>query len=138
MASGAVRTNSRRVVGLVAALLSLSLAGCVIRRSYIGPEIRIQPKEVLVVGVTTKQDVLHLCGPPDELQGQYDGDVFVYEYSRENFALFTIREPLVLRLNLFTYSRLQDKRDRLVILFDPDGVVKSYALKRDTPNLKTF
>ncbi len=114
------------------------LWGCSIGRVYIGSEIRHDPKEKIKTGSTTKSEILETFGPPDRIQKQYDGDIFVYAYLRKNSSKFTIEEPYITNLTLFQYSRIQQKKDSLVILFDKEGIVKSYGYQKGTPELTTF
>ncbi len=124
------------------ALLFLTLLtflwGCSIGRVYIGSEIRQDPKEKIKIGSTTKSEILEVFGPPDRIQKQYDGDIFVYTYLRKNSSKFAIEEPYLTNLTLFQYTRIQQKKDGLVILFDKDGVVKNYGFQKGTPELTTF
>lgn len=121
-------------------LLSLLvfLWGCSIGRVYVGSEIRHDPKEKIKTGSTTKSEILEVFGPPDRIQKQYDGDIFVYVYLRKNSSKFTIEEPYLTNLTLFQYSRIQQKKDALVILFDKEGVVKNFGYQKGTPELTTF
>jgi outer membrane protein assembly factor BamE (lipoprotein component of BamABCDE complex) len=112
--------------------------GCTIGRVYIGSEIKHDPKEKIQNGVTTKSQILEIFGPPDLVQRQFDGDVFVYAYLRKNSAKFFIEEPYITNLTIFSYSRIQQKKDALVILFDKDGVVKNYGYQRGIQELTTF
>ncbi|MDO9124478.1 MAG: hypothetical protein Q7V12_08650 [Deltaproteobacteria bacterium] len=118
--------------------LLIFLWGCSIGRVYIGSEIRHDPKEKIKTGSTTKSEILETFGPPDRIQKQYDGDIFVYAYLRKNSSKFTIEEPYITNLTLFQYSRIQQKKDSLVILFDKEGIVKSYGYQKGTPELTTF
>ncbi len=118
--------------------LLIFLWGCSLGRVYIGSEIRDDPKEKIKTGFTTKSEILETFGPPDRIQKQYDGDIFVYAYLRKNSSKFTIEEPYITNLTLFQYSRIQQKKDSLVILFDKEGIVKSYGYQKGTPELTTF
>jgi len=118
--------------------LLIFLWGCSLGRVYIGSEIRDDPKEKIKTGFTTKSEILEIFGPPDRIQKQYDGDIFVYAYLRKNSSKFTIEEPYITNLTLFQYSRIQQKKDALVILFDKEGVVKNYGYQKGTPELTTF
>ena len=120
------------------ALLIMLTGGCIIGRVYIGSELRDDPKEKIQNGVTTKSDILEIFGPPDRVTHQYDGDIFVYAYLRKNSSKFVIEEPYFTNLTFFSYTRIQDKKDHLVILFDKDGVVKNYGYQRGTSELTTF
>ncbi|MDI7261118.1 MAG: hypothetical protein QME90_14515 [Thermodesulfobacteriota bacterium] len=118
--------------------LAILLWGCSIGRVYIGSEIKHDPKEKVRIGSTTKGEILEIFGPPDRIQKQYDGDIFVYAYLRKNSSKFTIEESYITNLTLFQYTRIQQKKDSLVILFDKDGVVKNYGFQKGTPELTTF
>lgn len=112
--------------------------GCSIGRTYIGSEIRSDPREKIQIGLTNKSDVLSIFGPPERITSQFDGDIFVYAYYRKNSSKLVIEEPYFTKLTIFTYTKVQEKRDHLVILFDKDGVVKSYGYQRGTSELPTF
>jgi outer membrane protein assembly factor BamE (lipoprotein component of BamABCDE complex) len=133
-------TKERMSYGKIFILLSLLifLWGCSLGRVYIGSEIRHDPKEKIKTGSTTKSEILETFGPPDRIQKQYDGDIFVYAYLRKNSSKFTIEEPYITNLTLFQYSRIQQKKDALVILFDKEGIVKNYGYQKGTPELTTF
>lgn len=114
------------------------LWGCSIGRVYVGSEIKQDPKESIQVGLTTKSQILEIFGPPDRIQKQYDGDIFVYAYLRKNSTKLTLEEPYLTNLTLFQYSKVQQKKDALVILFDKEGVVKNYGYQKGTQELTTF
>jgi outer membrane protein assembly factor BamE (lipoprotein component of BamABCDE complex) len=102
---------------------------------YRGSEIRADPKERIVVGITTKAETLRVFGPPDWIQKQFDGDIFVYAYTRKNSSTLTLEEPVFTNITLFTFNRVQEKRDSLIILFGKNGVVKDYGYYRGTLEL---
>ena len=122
----------------IALSLLLWIWGCSIGRIYVGSELKDDPKEKIKIGATTKGAILETFGPPDRIQKQYDGDIFVYAYLRKNSSKFTIEEPYLTNFTLFQYTRIQQKKDALVILFDKDGVVKNYGYQKGTPELTTF
>jgi hypothetical protein len=121
-----------------ASILILVASGCTIGRVYIGSEIRSDPKERIVIGSTTKGDVLNIYGPPDRIQMQHDGDIFIYAYLRKNSATLRIEEPVITNVTLFTFSRIQQKKDSLVILFDRNGITMSYGFYKGTKELKPY
>ncbi len=135
---GSTRARPSCGSGAALALLLVCLCGCTIGRLYVGSEIPSDVSSRIVIGATTKSDVLTLCGPPDAIRRQYDGDLFIYRYFRRNSAVLDIREPLITRLTIFSYSRIQQKADTLVILFGKDGLVQSYAYHAGTSELKRF
>lgn len=77
-------------------------------------------------------------GPPDRLVRQYDGDVFVYAYIRRNEESLELSEPVFTRLLIFSYTRTQEKSDRMVVLFDRNGIVTGVGFRRGTEQLETF
>jgi len=122
----------------IAFSLLLWIWGCSIGRIYVGSELKNDPKEKIKIAASTKGEILEIFGPPDRIQKQYDGDIFVYAYLRKNSSKFTIEEPYLTNFTLFQYTRIQQKKDSLVILFDKDGVVKNYGYQKGTPELTTF
>ena len=118
--------------------MAILLSSCTIGRLYSGSEILENPKAKLLIGSTTKADVLEIYGPPDGVQRQYDGDLFIYAYLRKNSSTLAIEDPVFTGLTFFSYTRLQQKKDRLVILFDKDGIVKNYGFYRETGELTPY
>jgi outer membrane protein assembly factor BamE (lipoprotein component of BamABCDE complex) len=107
-------------------------------RTSIGSPVREDAPSVLVVGETSKAQVLASFGPPDLIVRQLDGDVFVYRFLRRNTNTFTLEEPVFTNFTFFTYTRSTEKDDRLSILFDARGVVSSFGLRRGTAEFGTF
>ena len=103
-----------------------------------GSELRYDPKEKIIIGSTTKGEVLETFGPPDNIQKQYDGDIFVYAYLRKNSSKLSLEVPYPYRVSVFKYTKVQQKKDGLVILFDKDGVVKNYGFQKGIQELTTF
>lgn len=119
--------------------LALALLGaCTIERVSVGSPIAGEPAEWLVAGRTTKPEVLARYGPPDLIARQLDGDLFVWRYLRRNTATFTLEEPVVTNLTLFEYTRSDEKDDRLSVLFDAQGLVKAFGMRRGTQELGSF
>ena len=121
----------------LAALFMIFTCGCSIGRVYIGSDFRSDPKEK-ISSVLPLKAICFDFGPPERITSQFDGDIFVYAYYRKNSSKFIIEEPYFTNWTLFSYTRIQDKRDHLVILFDKDGVVKNYGYQRGTSELTTF
>jgi outer membrane protein assembly factor BamE (lipoprotein component of BamABCDE complex) len=119
-------------------IILLLITGCTIGRVYVGSEIQGNPSEKIVSGQTTKSQVLETFGAPDLVQRQHDGDIFVYAYSRRNYSRLAIQEPVVTKLQIFSYSHIQEKKDNLVILFDREGIVKGYGFQRRTGELTPY
>jgi outer membrane protein assembly factor BamE (lipoprotein component of BamABCDE complex) len=137
MASAKGQMNYSKIFILIALLMNL-LCNCTIGRIYMGSELRNDPKEKIKIGSTTKAEILETFGPPERIQMQYDGDIFVYAYLRKNSSKLTLTEPYFTKLTILQYTRTQQKNDSLVILFDKDGVVKNYGFNKGTTELTTF
>ncbi len=137
MGSEGERKSNSRIVALMVFLI-IAVCSCSIGRVYMGSEIKEDPKEKIAVGSTTKSEILEIFGPPILVQKQYDGDIFIYAYHRKNSTTLTLEEPVFTNITFFTYTRIQQKKDSLVILFDKDGVVKSYGHYEGTTELTPF
>jgi len=137
MASGKEQMNYSKTLILITLLMVLTCS-CSIGRVYMGSEIRYDPNEKIKIGSTTKGEILEIFGPPDRIQKQYDGDIFVYAYLRKNSSTFTLEEPYFTNFVIFQYTRVQQKKDGLVILFDKDGVVKNFGFQKGTQELTIF
>jgi outer membrane protein assembly factor BamE (lipoprotein component of BamABCDE complex) len=135
MASIGERKSYSRILAITF-LLIITVCGCTIGRVYRGSELRADPSQRIVIGTTTKAEILRIFGPPDWIQKQFDGDIFVYTYLRKNSSALTLEEPVFTDITFFTYRRIQEKRDSLVILFGKDGVVKDYGHYEGTGELK--
>jgi hypothetical protein len=121
----------------LAALLVLGglALGCTIERSYLGSEILVEPREMIIVGSSTKPQVLAWFGPPDRIVRQRDGDVFVYRYAQRNGFQLEIEEPFS-GIEIFTLDRTQEKSDRLLVFFDRQGLVSAYGYRRGRAELQ--
>jgi hypothetical protein len=122
----------------LALLLLLAASGCTIGRWYVGSPLHSDPRQVLVVGETPKAEVLAKLGPPDRILRLAKGDVFVYHHDQRNSSEFELREPLVTRLTLFQWEKVQDKSDRLMVFFDPGGVVSAFGYRQGRGELQPF
>jgi outer membrane protein assembly factor BamE (lipoprotein component of BamABCDE complex) len=123
--------------GIRAALASslIALAGCTIGRVYQGTALPDDPAAALVRGRTTKSEALHVLGPPSRIHHQTDGDIFSYTYDRTNYKSFAISEPVITHFTLFSWSRQDGRRDKLVLFFDRAGILEEWGLDRETADL---
>jgi hypothetical protein len=128
-------TRKRRSECALLALLGMLLSGCEVVRVYQGSQLTADPYEWINSGQTTKADVLRVFGPPDLIQRQLDGDVFTYAYLRKDTRTFTIEEPVITDLEFLSYTRIDEKTDRLVVLFDRAGIVSAFGYRRSTEEL---
>ena len=113
----------------MAAAAALLLAGCEITRVYVGTPLVIDPATVITIGETTAAEVLQVFGAPDLLERRTKGDVFTYRYIRRNERTITIEEPVITNTELYTYTEVMEDSERLVVLFDRDGVVSGYGFR---------
>ena len=126
-----MRTTHHRVALAVLAtgvsLLTWATTGCTVGRYYNGVPLRGDPG-ALVEGQSTKHEVLRLFGPPTQILPQANGEAFVYTYDRANSSTLRLQDPIT-GINWFTYSREFEARDRLLVIFDVTGVVRSVAVE---------
>jgi len=115
-----------------ASLLTLVLSGCAIGRVYRGSPIQGDPKTDIRPGITEQAEILNVFGAPDRIVSRPAGEVFIYRFVRENSRKFAIEEPVITNFVLFSYSVVEEREDRLVILFDPGGIVESYGYLEGT------
>jgi outer membrane protein assembly factor BamE (lipoprotein component of BamABCDE complex) len=80
----------------------------------------------IVEGQTTKSDVLRMFGPPTVITHQTNGEAFMYVYQQSNTSTFRVQDPFT-GYEWFTYSRQNDQRDTLLVIFDFTGVVRGVA-----------
>jgi hypothetical protein len=116
-------------------IVAVGLTSCAIGRVYRGSPIQGDPDADITSGVTDRADVLRIFGAPDRIFSRRAGDVFVYRFARENSKSLTLEEPVITNFELFSYSVVEKREDRLVILFDPDGTVEDYGYLRGTEDL---
>jgi len=146
----------RALALLILMMVCLSAgSGCVIGRHYDGRQIDPKVVDQIQIGVTTKQQVLDLLGPPrvfsrvqlsdlaDRLVARVAGssdnvsvtldptlfdEAYLYEYRRENETFFTV-------VLLYTYFMRDRKSDELLIIFDQRDVVSHVAYAEGTKEL---
>ena len=137
MGSEGEQRSYRSLLTLIV-LLIIPVCSCTIGRVYRGSGIKEDPGKRIVIGTTTKGEILSIFGPPDGVQKQFDGDIFVYAYFRKNTSTLTLEDPVFTNITFFTFNRVQEKRDSLVILFSKDGVVKNYGYYEGTRELESL
>jgi|GEM_PF-1459747 len=121
-----ILTDGSRSLSTVVALVACLASGCTIARYYNGTPLRSDPAK-LVEGQSVREDVLRLFGPPTQIIHRTDGDAFEYTYQQYNYSSLQLQDPIT-GINWFTYTREFDNRDRLLVLFDFTGVVRSVAV----------
>jgi hypothetical protein len=115
----------------------LALSGCTIGRWYVGSPVGEDPSVHLAVGQTGKADVLARFGPPDRILRQREGDVFIYRFEQRNSSELDISEPFW-GFTLFSWDKVQDKSDRLMVFFDPAGIVSAFGYRHGRDELETL
>lgn len=140
---------------IAAAIGAGLLSGCVMGRVYRDHALDETKIAMIRRGVTTKQEVLDLLGPPQEIEGRElvaigaplepfvsrRGDkppierivasrFFRYTYTRAN--------GMAIILILFNYGEFDQKSDNLVIFFDGDNKVEDFAFRKDTDQLPRY
>jgi hypothetical protein len=152
--SGGVCSGGRvRIALCVAAAFAVS--GCAIARTYRDHPLDAQKIGTIQRGVTTKDQILQLLGPPQEIDAReltavgvsFDqvlprpgekppterivaARFFRYTYERGN--------GMAIILLVFNYFDFDQKNDSLVIFFDGDNKVEDYAFRKDTDVLPRF
>ena len=106
-----------------------------ITRVYLGTPIETDPGSAIAVGITTEQEVLRTFGAPYRVIRHPRGNIFIFRFLRRNTNTFTLEEPLITNFQLFSYSVVKEREDRLVILFDDRGIVQSFGYDHATKGL---
>ncbi len=139
-------TKNGSVRGVLLLIGAVALTGCAISTQRFGRPIDAGRIANVVVGTSTKADVLREFGPPSAYsalpvvparqdpsvtggedllaRAEAESRMFVYEYreDRENF----------LTIILFTRFRREVVSDRLMVFFDEADVVRYVAFSRQT------
>jgi len=118
--------NVRRMTEVVCCVALLGLTACEVVKMQVGSELRADPATIKI-GQTTMPEVLELFGAPEKVQRRSRGDVFVYSYWRRDSRKLTLEEPVVTNTELYTYKVIREDSNRLVVIFDEEGVVTGYG-----------
>jgi hypothetical protein len=129
-----MRTMRKTSLALVVFGL-LTSSGCAITRVQIGSPLRAEPAEWIEPEVTDMATVLDRFGAPNRILRHAQGDVFVYHFVRRNSDSLKLEEPIITNTEIFSYSVVKQREDRLVVLFDPEGIVESYGYLQGTAEL---
>ena len=140
-------------------VLSMCLgSGCVVGRHFDGRRIPAESVPQIVIGKTTKQDILDVFGPPrvfsrvelsdlaerlvsrvgggsDQISIELDPTLFdeayLYEFRQENETFLTV-------FFLYTYFMRDRKSDQLLVIFDPNDRVSHVAFVEGTKELENL
>ena len=132
------------VARAVAITLGLAAAGCVTGTQREGRGIDPAAVLKLKAGITTKQEVLDLFGPPTAATRALAGgagaaplgapvhaavvppeDIYTYEYRQDDERFFTA-------VLLYTYFERVKLADTLMVVFGPMDLVKYVAYRKQT------
>lgn len=113
------------VAALVAAIISVSLSGCVRFQSDGGVDNAWRAAEtpMFSIGETRQQQVLSALGPPSQIIDLEDGSVFYYlSEQRTGGGMIFI---------FYNDVRQKTVYDRAIFFFDRDGLLTDYALSEE-------
>lgn len=119
-------------------LLLFVSSSCTIGRVYKGTPVKASFLNSVQKGKTQKGEILSMFGAPTRILNQTNGDIFIYEYFRENSSQLQLSEPVFSRTTFFTYNKSDTKVDSLVFLFNREGVVESFGYSNETSQLRTL
>jgi len=104
------------------------LTACEVVQVYKGSALPANPVTI-VVGQTHIAEVLQNFGPPDKIQRQRGGDVFIYRYTRLDSRTLSIEEPVVTNTELYTYTVVREDSELLVVMFDDREIVRGVGYR---------
>ena len=122
-------SGSRSTRRLVLALACLAATGCVLSQTTDGTRLTDAQVGSVVVGQSTRADVVRVLGAPDEIvYSNLEHDplferAFRYLRSKRRTTYFT--------LILFSASRADTNSDHVIVFFDDRGVVEDVASRLD-------
>jgi len=114
----------RRFAIVLAACL---LSGCALTWSEVG--VPVPDPNGFEIGKTTKSDALAQLGPPRLIQWQFDGELYTWRWTKSRSRSLTV---LPVYVQAFYYSDGESRRDDLSLLFDREGVLQGFGLRRET------
>ena len=113
-----------------AALCTLVLCtGCVLAQTTDGTKIQDADVDGIVVGQSTRADVVRMLGAPDEIiYSNLEHDPLferAYRFRR------TKRRTTFFTIIIFSAARTDKNEDNVIVFFDDDGVVEDVAVRLD-------
>jgi hypothetical protein len=115
---------------LLACLLCLPVAsGCVLAETTSGAGLVHAGVDTLEVGISTREDVTRLLGPPDEII--YSNKQLDPLFERAFRYRRTKTRQTALFLLIFSTYRSETRWDHAVVFFDDSGVVEDIGLALD-------
>ncbi|MEH6588606.1 MAG: outer membrane protein assembly factor BamE [Halioglobus sp.] len=118
---------NKSALKILVPLLLAVLAGCAQYENKRGVEVAWQPEAMsnLSKGVTTRQQVLELLGPPSQVISLQDETVLYY--------LFEQSDGEALILIVYNTISMDTQYDRAIFFFDENDVLSDYASRIETP-----
>jgi outer membrane protein assembly factor BamE (lipoprotein component of BamABCDE complex) len=118
---------NKQTLKILAPLLLAVLAGCAQYENKRGVDVAWQPEALgeLEKGVTTRQQVLELLGPPSQVISLQDETVLYYLFEQ------SVGEGLI--LIVYNTLSVDTQYDRAIFFFDEHDVLSDYASRIQTP-----
>lgn len=117
-----------RRVGVLLAMMSLTLNACAFSRGTLGDEIKTETINSIKKGVTTRAEVLAQLGAPDRLLQLNGRDLFqYYRYDAKVGSLLLI---------VANFSRVSVKSDDLFVVINREGTVEEVIASKRTEGLE--
>jgi outer membrane protein assembly factor BamE (lipoprotein component of BamABCDE complex) len=123
--------NGAQVQKILSILLLSILAtpACFFSRSKLEVPIDAGKIDEIVVGKSTKDDVVRVLGAPTDIifsNREHDAlRVFAYEYT------YTVNKTTGFTIIILTFLNSDRKRDHVLVFFDEQGVVTSIGVNLD-------
>lgn len=114
-----------KCIGLLLALALLS--GCSLTYTEVG--VRVPDPDGLVIGLSTKPQVLEALGPPRLVRRQFDGELYTWRRTKTRRRSLKI---LPIYVRAFFYADGESRRDELSLLFDREGVLRGIGRRLET------
>ena len=104
-------------VVVILLLVALTTVSCA--RRLVGSPIREENIPKIIVGKTTRTEILRLFGSPYQVDSKDDKEVLIFLYGHEWQATFIL------------YTERRQEADILIVYIDRAGVVSDYAFSKD-------
>lgn len=102
---------------VMALLFGFGMLGCAGR--LVGSPIREENIPKIVVGKTTRSEILRLFGSPYQVESKDDKEILIFLYGHEWQATFIL------------YTERRQEADILTVYIDWAGIVSDYAFSKD-------
>jgi len=117
-----------RLMGILLAVMILTLNACAFSRGTLGDELKPESINSIKKGVTTRAEVLAQLGAPDRMLQLNGRDLFqYYRYDAKAGSLLLI---------LVNFSRVSVKSDDSFVLINREGIVEEVIASKRTEGLE--